>query len=190
MIFMDFFSCTSFVKFEFLQYDICTCTGGQVWTEVTSIKQTKSNFLFLPGLEKPCMESWSLNTFRFSSFVKHDRQSMLWNVNDDAFKKEQHCKILVFNPFNLKFFLLTAISSLNVSSENLVLHIYHDNIHVVYIFLFLPENTCILVLKWDIIYWSLHRIQTSTYSHLSVITWSSSPTPMLIHMICSKWDLP
>ena len=149
MIFMDFFTCTSFVKFEFLQYDICTCTGGQVWTEVTSIKQTKSNFLFLPGLEKPCIESWSLNTFRFSSFVKHDRQSMLWNVNDDVFKKKQHCKILVFNPFNPK--LLTAICSLNVSSENLVLHIYHDNIHVHVVCIFFILTCFCLKIYW---YWN------------------------------------
>ena len=46
---------------------------------LTSIKYTEINFL--PGLEKPCMESWSLNTFKFSSFVKHDRLSILQNVN-------------------------------------------------------------------------------------------------------------
>ena len=59
---------------------VCTCTSGHVWTEVhvtMSIKLT--DFNFLPGLEKPCMESWSLNTFKFSSLVKHDRLSMLQN---------------------------------------------------------------------------------------------------------------
>ena len=79
------FGLTPQILHYFIQPDryTCTCSRSQVWRVVTSIKLTDVNFL--PGLEKPCKESWSLNTFKFSSLVKHDRLSMLQNANENNY---------------------------------------------------------------------------------------------------------